>query len=144
MVWSLAPKKSTTVEFTGKLLWIPLQALELHGISLSNPFLRTFIKIYYFPMFHCHIVNSLKTSPIFNYFQWNCITTLFILQMQRSLFGIFSKACLTILQLLPSSRKVTFVTYPVLKLMHGLLFLTIENWGDQLIVHSILKGTDDG
>ena len=23
MVWSLAPKKSTSVEFTGKLLWIP-------------------------------------------------------------------------------------------------------------------------
>ena len=134
MVWSLAPKKSTTVEFTDKLLWIPkyqknynsiqraaqkvrfalfcnivyeisipYQALELHGISLLNPFLRAFIKIYYFPIFHCHIVNPLKSSPIFDYFQWNCIATLFILQIQRSLFGLFSKACLKILQLLPSS-----------------------------------------
>ena len=68
--------------------------------------------------------------------------------MQRSLFGLFSKGCLKILQLLPSSEKVTFVTYPVLKLIYGLLFSTIENWGistsDQLIVDSILKGSDDG
>ena len=41
---------------------IPLQTLELHRISSLTPFCKAFIKIYYIPKFHCHILGHSKVT----------------------------------------------------------------------------------
>ena len=55
------------------------------------------------------------------------IATSFDPQISWNLLSLFSKACLKIPQLLPTFQKAKFVTLPVLKRLHCLLFSTIKN-----------------
>ena len=58
---------------------IPLQTLELHRLSWLNSSCKAFIKIYYFPKFHCHTLAPWKgtSCSISNYFLKILITTSF-------------------------------------------------------------------
>ena len=98
----------------------------------SNPFFKAFIRIYYFPKFHCHILGPWKVTALEKWraAQFLTVFNKFSLRhlWNHKCYRLFSEACFKIPNLLPSSQKDTFVTHIVLKLTRFLLFLTIKDW----------------
>ena len=111
-----------------------MKVLEPHRLSWLNPLSKAFIKVYYFPKFHCHILGLSKVRAahiltIFNKFSLQHV-------LNQKYYGLFSEACSKIPELLPSSQNHT------LKLIRYLLFST--RIGKFRPNHTKLKGMHAG
>ena len=83
---------------------ISLQALNLYWLNWWNPFHKTFIKIYYFPKFQCHILQK-----------WRAVQFLTILTIFHCSFLWITSARETVRTILRTLFEDTTVTINLLK-----------------------------